>query len=133
LDGLKDGTLSVIATDHAPHAPHKKAQEFDKCPNGILGLETMLPLCVTHLIEAGRLTWPQLIEKVTINPARVLGIDRGTLSVGVPADVTVIDPNAEWRIDVSKFQSKSRNSPFDGWKVKGRARWTVVSGRVFEN
>ncbi len=133
LVGLQDGTLSVIATDHAPHAAHKKAREFDQCPNGILGLETMLPLCVTHLIEAGRLTWPQLIEKVTINPANVLGIDRGTLSAGVPADVTVIDPNLDWRIDISQSKSKSRNSPFDGWKAKGKAKWTIVGGKVFEN
>src|SRR5262249_58152554 len=82
LAGLKDGTLDVIATDHAPHAPEKKAREFDQCPNGIIGLETLLPLCVTHLIEPGLLTWPELIAKVTVNPAKVLSIDRGTLKPG---------------------------------------------------
>jgi dihydroorotase len=130
LEGLKDGTLDVIATDHAPHAPEKKAREFDQCPNGILGVETLLPLCVTHLIVPGHLTWPQLIAKVTINPARVLSIDRGTLKPGAIADVTVIDPTAEWTIDVTKFRSKSRNCPFDSWKVTGRAHTVLVGGVV---
>jgi dihydroorotase len=129
LAGLKDGTLDVIATDHAPHAPEKKAREFDQCPNGIVGLETLLPLCVTHLIGPGHLTWPELIAKVTVNPARVLSIDRGTLKPGAVADVTVIDPDAEWVVDVNTFKSKSRNSPFDGWKVRGGA-WAVIVGGV---
>jgi dihydroorotase len=130
LAGLIDGTLDVIATDHAPHAPEKKACEFDQCPNGILGVETLLPLCVTHLIEPGHLTWPQLIEKVTLNPAKVLSIDRGTLKPGAIADVTIISPKAEWKIDVKQFQSKSRNCPFEGWKVKGRAETVIVGGEV---
>jgi dihydroorotase len=130
LEGLKDGTLDVIATDHAPHAPEKKAREFDQCPNGVLGIETLLPLCVTHLIVPGHLTWPQLIAKVTVNPAKVLSIDRGTLKPGAPADVTIIDPNAAWTIDVTKFRSKSRNCPFDGWKVTGRTRAVIVGGVV---
>jgi len=130
LAGLLDGTLDVIATDHAPHSPEKKAREFDQCPNGILGVETLLPLCITHLIEPGRLTWPQMIEKVTIHPAQVLAIDRGTLKPGAPADVTIIDPEVEWTIDAAQFQSKSRNCPFDGWKVKGRAETVIVAGQV---
>jgi len=130
LAGLMDGTLDVIATDHAPHAVEKKAREFDQCPNGILGVETLLPLSVTHLIGPGRLTWRQLIEKVTLNPAKVLSIDRGTLRPGAPADVTVIEPDIEWTIDIGKFASKSRNSPFDGWKVRGRARQVVVAGKL---
>jgi dihydroorotase len=111
LTGLKDGTLDVISTDHAPHAPEKKMRELDQAPNGIIGLETLVPICVVALIEPGHLTWPQLIEKLTIQPARELGIDRGTLSVGATADVTIIDPAAEWTIDPSEFKSKSRNCP----------------------
>jgi dihydroorotase len=133
LAGLKDGTLSVLATDHAPHAPEKKERELDQAPNGILGLETFLPLCVTHLIETGLLTWPQLLAKMTVNPAKVLGINRGTLQPGKPADVTVIDPKAKWTIDKTTFQSKSRNTPFDGAKVTGRAVATIVGGDVKMN
>jgi dihydroorotase len=133
LAGLKDGTLSVLATDHAPHAPEKKERELDQAPNGILGLETFLPLCVTHLIEPGHLTWPQMLGKMTVNPAKVLGIDRGTLQPGKPADVTVIDPKAKWTIDKSAFKSKSRNTPFNGWKVTGRAVATIVGGEVKMN
>ena len=130
IEGLKDGTLEAIATDHAPHAPEKKMRELDQAPNGIIGLETLLPVCVTALIEPGHLTWPQLIEKLTINPARLLGIDRGTLRPGADADVTIIDPGAEWTIDPSRFRSKSRNTPFAGWKVRGRAFAVIVSGEV---
>src|SRR5579871_3247851 len=130
LAGLRDGTLEVIATDHAPHAPEKKMRELDQAPNGIIGLETLLPVCVGSLIEPGHLTWPQLVEKLTINPAKVLGIDRGTLKPGAVADVTVIDPKAEWEIDPAKFHSKSRNTPFAGWTVRGRARAVVVGGEV---
>src|SRR5947209_7803659 len=130
IEGLKNGTLDVIATDHAPHAPEKKAREFDQCPNGIIGLETLIPLCVTRLIEPSVLTWPQLIAKLTVNPAQVLGVDRGTLKPGAVADVTVIDPTAEWVIDPAKFHSKSRNTPFAGWTVRGRARAVVVGGEV---
>jgi len=133
LAGLKDGTLSVLATDHAPHAPEKKAREFDQTPNGIIGLETFLPLCTTYLVEPGHLTWNQMIEKMTINPAKILGIDRGSLAIGKIADVTVIDPNVEWTIDVNAFQTKSRNSPFHGWKVKSRAMATIVRGEVKMN
>lgn len=130
INGLKDGTLEVIATDHAPHAPEKKMRELDQAPNGIIGLETLLPICVIALIEPGHLTWPQMIEKLTVNPARILGIDRGTLKPGSVADVTIIDPKAEWTIDPKQFQSKSRNCPFAGWKVRGRAHAVIVSGKV---
>jgi dihydroorotase len=130
IAGLKDGTLEVIATDHAPHAPEKKMRELDQAPNGIIGLETLLPVCVMSLIEPGHLTWPQLIEKLTINPARVLGIDRGTLKPGAKADVAIIDPKAEWTIDPSMFRSKSRNCPFAGWRVRGRAHTVLLNGKV---
>jgi dihydroorotase len=130
LAGLRDGTLDVIATDHAPHAPEKKMRELDQAPNGIVGLETLIPLCVRALIEPGVLTWPQLIEKLTINPARVLSIDRGTLKPGAIADVTVIDPDVRWTIDPAKFRSKSRNSPFAGWEARGWADTVLVGGKV---
>ncbi len=130
IEGLKDNTLEVIATDHAPHAPAKKARGLEAAPNGIVGLETLLPLCVVGLIEPGHLTWPQLIAKLTINPARVLAIDRGTLKPGAAADVTVIDPTAEWTIDPDRFRSKSRNCPFAGWKVRGRAHAVIVGGTL---
>jgi dihydroorotase len=130
IEGLKDGTLGVISTDHAPHAPEKKMRELDQAPNGIIGLETLLPICVLSLIEPGHLTWPQFIEKLTINPARVLGIDRGTLAPGAIADVTIIDPVLEWTIDPGKFKSKSRNCPFAGWKVRGRAEAVFVGGEL---
>jgi dihydroorotase len=130
IEGLKDGTLEVIATDHAPHAPEKKMRELDQAPNGIIGLETLVPICIMGLIEPGHLSWPQLIEKLTTNPARVLGIDRGTLRPGADADVTVIDPRAEWIIDPRNFKSKSRNCPFAGWKVRGRAHAVLASGEV---
>jgi dihydroorotase len=130
LGGLRDGTLEVIATDHAPHAPEKKMRELDQAPNGIIGLETLLPICIKSLIEPGLLTWPQLIEKLTIQPARVLGIDRGTLRAGALADVTIIDPTAEWTIDPHKFRSKSRNCPFAGWQVRGWADAVLVGGQI---
>ena len=130
LEGLKDDTLTVLATDHAPHAPEKKERELDQAPNGILGLETFLPLCVTHLIEPGHLTWPRMLAKMTCNPAAVLGIDRGTLQPGKPADVTVIDPKARWTINKGESKSKSRNTPFHGAAVTGRAVATIVGGAV---
>src|SRR5262245_15895728 len=130
LQGLRDGSLEVIATDHAPHAPEKKMRELDQAPNGIIGLETLLPVCVIALIEPGHLTWPQLIEKLTISPARVLTIDKGTLRPGVDADVTIIDPTAEWVIDANKFHSKSRNCPYAGWKVRGKVHAVIVSGEL---
>ena len=133
IEGLKDGTLSVLATDHAPHSAEKKSREFDQAPNGIIGLETFLPMCITYLVEPGHLTWMQMLEKMTINPARVLGIDRGSLVTGAIADVTVIDPNLEWTIDLNAFKTKSRNSPYHGWKVKGKAVAVAVGGVVKMN
>jgi dihydroorotase len=130
LEGLKDDTLTVLATDHAPHAPEKKERELDQAPNGILGLETFLPLCITHLIEPGHLTWPRMLAKMTCNPAAVLGIDRGTLQQGRPADVTVIDPKVKWKIDKNESKSKSRKTPFHGTEVVGRAVATIVGGEV---
>ncbi len=130
IAGLVDGTIDVICTDHAPHAREKKMRELDQAPFGIVGLETALGLVVTRLIEPGKLEWPQAIEKMTINPARILGIPKGTLAIGADADVTVIDPDVEWTVDPTKFKSKSTNTPFAGWKLRGRADTVIVGGRV---
>jgi dihydroorotase len=132
IGGLVDGTLDVLATDHAPHAPEKKMREFDQTPNGIIGLETFLPISIQALIDPGFLSWSKMIEKMTIQPARILSIDkeRGSLHPGKLADVTIIDPNLEWTIDVTAFQSKSRNCPWHGHKVRGRAMTVIVGGQV---
>jgi dihydroorotase len=130
LAGLRDGTIDVLATDHAPHAPEKKMRELDQAPNGIVGLETFLPICIKALIDPGHLTWPQMIAKMTLEPAKVLGIDRGTLKPGAVADVTVIDPEVKWTIDPTAFKSKSRNSPYVGWEVRGWAEKVFVAGEL---
>lgn len=130
IAGLADGTIDVICTDHAPHAPEKKMRELDQAPFGIVGLETCLGLVVTKLIEPGILDWPTAIAKLTINPARILGIPKGTLAVGADADVTIIDPDAQWTVDPAKFRSKSANTPFAGWQLRGRAETVIVGGRV---
>ena len=130
IAGIADGTIDCIATDHAPHAREKKMLELDRAPFGILGLETAIGLSVTRLIVPGRLAWPRLVEAMSTLPARILGLDRGTLRTGSPADVTIIDPDLDWKVDVKSFRSKSINSPFDGWKLRGRAVATIVAGRV---
>jgi dihydroorotase len=130
VGGLRDGTIEILATDHAPHAPEKKMRELDQAPFGIIGLETLVPIVVTYLIDPGHLTWPEAIRKLTINPAQLLGIPKGTLRPGADADVTLIDPTARWTIDPSQFRSRSRNCPFAGWEVRGRAHTVIVGGEV---
>jgi len=130
LAGLADGTIDCLVSDHAPHGIQQKELEFLDAPFGIIGLETALPLYVQALIDPGVLSWPTLIEKLTCRPARILSLDKGTLSVGSDGDVTLIDPERRWTIDASQFQSKSRNCPFDGWQVRGRAVATIVGGRL---
>jgi dihydroorotase len=130
MAGLADGTLDCIATDHAPHAREKKMLELDRAPMGILGLETAVGLSVTRLVNTGRIGWPRLIEAMSTLPARILGVNRGTLRPGAIADITLIDPNLVWQVDVRKFCSKSVNSPFHGWTLTGRAVATIVAGRV---
>ena len=130
IAGIADGTIDCIATDHAPHAREKKMLELDRAPFGILGLETAIGLSVTRLIVPGRLAWPRLVEAMSTLPARILGLDRGTLRTVSPADVTLIDPDRDWKVDVKSFRSKSINSPFDGWTLRGRAVATIVGGRV---
>ena len=128
-DGLRDGTIDVIATDHAPHATQEKQQEFTEAPFGIVGLETALPLTLA-LVEEGVLTLESAVDKLATAPAKAFSLNAGTLAVGAPADVAIVDPNREWQVDPSRFRSKSRNTPFAGWKVKGRVTTTIVSGRV---
>jgi dihydroorotase len=128
--GLVDGTIDVICTDHAPHAREKKMQELDQAPFGIVGLETALGLVITNLVAPGHLDWATALAKMKITPARVLGIDKGTLRIGADADVTIIDPSVQWTVDAERFKSKSANSPFDGWKLTGRAETVIVGGQV---
>jgi dihydroorotase len=130
IAGIADGTIDCIATDHAPHAREKKMLELDRAPFGILGLETAIGLSVMRLIVPGHLGWPRLVEAMSTLPARILGLDRGTLRTGSPADVTIIDPDRTWKVDVKSFRSKSINSPFHGWTLRGRAVATIVGGRV---
>ncbi len=130
IEGLRDGSIDVIATDHAPHHADEKALEFDKAPFGIVGLETAIPLCVTKLIEPGVVTWSRLIELLSAAPARVLNLPGGTLTAGGPADITVIAPDAPVTIRASALKSKSKNTPFDGWELKGAAAATIVGGKV---
>ena len=130
LEGLADGTIDCIATDHAPHALEKKMLELDRAPFGILGLETAVGLSVTRLVVPGRLDWSRLVEAMSTLPSKILGIDRGTLAVGAIADVTLIDPAMTWEVDASTFRSKSVNTPFHGWQLTGRAVATIVGGRV---
>ena len=128
-EGLRDGTIDVIATDHAPHATQEKQQEFTEAPFGIVGLETDLPLTLA-LVEEGVLTLESAVDKLATAPAKAFSLNAGTLAVGAPADLDIVDPGLEWEVDPSRFRSKSRNTPFAGWKVKGRVTTTIVSGRV---
>jgi dihydroorotase len=132
IDGVKDGTIDCLATDHAPHRAEEKELEFAYAPFGIIGLECALPLYAKALVEPGHVTWLKLIDLMSTQPARVLKLDgvRGTLREGAIGDVTVIDPAAEWTVDVAKFKGKSRNCPFGGWRVRGRAKSTMLGGKL---
>jgi dihydroorotase len=131
LRAVEEGMVDAIATDHAPHAPHEKAAEFDRAPFGIIGLETALPLAITRLHAARQVPLTRLVEMLSTNPARIVGrMGRGTLAVGSHADVTIFDPKKRWRYDASKGVSKAHNTPFDGWELTGKVTVTVVGGRV---
>lgn len=130
IEGLKDGTLDVIASCHAPRALEKKMQEFDQAPFGAVGLETTLAAVVSYLIEPGHLDWPAALSKLTINPAKILGLNKGTLRVGAEADVTIIDPNWQWTVDPKRFRSKSSNTPLAGLTLRGLATHTIVGGEI---
>jgi dihydroorotase len=130
LEGLRDGTIDCIATDHAPHAPAEKLVPFDLAPFGVIGLETLLGVVLTRLVW--QLGWPlgKVLSWLTDRPARTLGLPGGTLRVGAPADVVLIDLEREWRVDPDRFASKSKNTPFAGWILRGKAVATIVDGRV---
>ena len=130
IEGLVDGSIDAIATDHAPHHPDEKALEFDNAPFGILGLETAVSLCLDRLVHRGVIGMNRLVELLSSGPARVLGVPGGTLAEGQPADVTILAPESEVTVTASAFRSKSRNTPFDGWTLKGAVAATIVGGRV---
>jgi len=130
-EGLKDGTLDVIATDHAPHSSLEKEVEFDYASTGVVGLETALSLSL-RLIQERLFTVTELVRKLTAHPAKILNITKGTLAPGADADITIIDLSARKKVDVNQFKSKSRNSPFHGWELEGEARYVVVKGRVIK-
>lgn len=132
LEGLRDGTIDAIATDHAPHHANEKMLEFDRAPFGIIGLETALPLSVVRLFHSGVVTLNRLVDLLSCGPARVFGLPAGTLKKGSAADLTIFDPDVEVTIDASQFKSKSRNTPFNGWKLKGAVVGVFVGGRKLE-
>ena len=128
--GLADGTIDAIATDHAPHAPHLKAKPITEAPFGITGLETALALAITFLVNTKRISFTQLISLLSLNPARIIHRPLGGVALESAADLTIFDPRSEWTYRAAEGRSKSRNSPFDGWKLKGRATHTIVAGKV---
>jgi dihydroorotase len=130
LEGLADGSVDAIATDHAPHHYDEKRVEFDRAPFGITGLETAVSLCFDRLVHAGVLTLSRLIELLSVNPARILRVSGGTLAEGAPADVSILAPDLAVTVSAAKMRSKSRNTPFDGWTLRGGVAATIVGGRV---
>jgi dihydroorotase len=131
--GLANGTIDIIASDHAPHSPEEKNRHWDQAPFGVIGLETTLGLVLTYLVRPGILTLSRAIEKMTIMPARIFGLDVlgvGSLRPGVKADLTLIDLDRKWKVDANSFYSKGRNCPFNGWELHGKAILTIVSGRI---
>ncbi|MCL5744695.1 MAG: dihydroorotase, partial [Acidobacteria bacterium] len=130
VGGLASGAVDAIATDHAPHTGNQKMQEFERCPFGIIGLETALGLALRQLVHPGTLPLARMVELFTTGPARILGLDRGTLAANAPADVTIFDTTYQWTYDVNRSFSKSRNSPFDGWTFRGGPVATIVAGNI---
>ncbi len=130
IEGLRDGTIDIIATDHAPHHIDEKNVEFNNAANGMVGFETALPLVITHLVEPGILTLEQVVQKMCLNPSKILGLNKGVLGEGRTADITIIDIDEEQIINTQKFKSKSKNSPFNGFRLKGVVYHTIVNGKV---
>ena len=120
--------IEIIATDHAPHSKEEKDKPLDQAPSGITGIETSLALGVTELVEKGYLSMMQLLEKMTINPAKLYNMEQGRLQEGKPADVVLFDPEEEW--EVKEYKSKATNSPFTGWKLKGKVKYTICGGKT---
>jgi dihydroorotase len=129
-DAVKDGTIDMIATDHAPHHYDEKEREFADAPNGIIGLETALAVSVTNLVETGHIDFSTLVDKMSCAPARLFGLPGGSLAKGSAGDVTVFDPAREWEVESSQFLTKGRNTPYSGMRLKGRAVCTIVGGTV---
>jgi dihydroorotase len=131
IEAVADGTINILASDHAPHSKHEKEVEFDQAPFGILGLETELGLFLDILVHKKKaIDLPRLVALLTIEPARLLKLDRGTLRIGAPADITLLDPELEWTVDRGAGFSRSCNTPFHGWELKGRAVRTIVAGET---
>ncbi len=130
IKGLQDGTIDAIATDHAPHAVEEKARPLETAPSGMVGLETALAISLTALYHTGRMSLSDILRKMTVNPANILGIPRGRLAVGCAADLVLFDPDERWTIDPEEFYSKGRNTPFGGMQVRGRVKYTIAGGKV---
>lgn len=130
IKGIQDGTIDAIVTDHAPHSAEEKARPLVDAPSGMVGLETSLAVTLTALYHTGKMELPALLKKMTVEPARILGIDKGRLSIGADGDIVIFDPNEEWVVDPEKFASKGRNTPFGGSRLKGRVKYTIVDGNV---
>jgi dihydroorotase len=133
IEGIKDGTLDIIATDHAPHAEAEKTSGYASAANGIVGFETALALSITELVLKEVITPYQLIEKMSFNPAKMMGIEKGNLAVGKMADITIINPDESYTIDSESFKTKGRNTPFHGRVVKGKVKYTIVKGVIKYN
>ena len=133
IEGLADGTVDVIATDHAPHHIDEKNVEFEHALNGIVGFETALGLGITYLVKTGVLTLNELLRKMTVNPANLLSINKGIIAQGKPADVIIFNPDEEYTVKVSEFSSKSKNSPYDGFRLNGKVEYTIVGGQIVVN
>lgn len=129
IEGIKDGTLDLIATDHAPHTAEEKAGEFVKAPSGMIGLETAFALGMTNLVKTGHISIKRLIELMSVNPARLYGLNAGSLSVGAPADIVIFDPDTSWKFTEEDIHSRSKNSPFIGMTLQGKVRYTISAGR----
>jgi dihydroorotase len=129
LEGIADGSIDAIASDHAPHHYDEKAVEFDRAPFGVVGLETSVSLALDRLVHTGLIPLRRLVELMSIAPARILGVPGGTLAAGAPADITVLAPDMEVTVDAARFRSKSRNTPFGGWRLRGGVAATIVGGK----